>query len=98
MKKNEKKCGGKLSFNLGAVIYEPGSTAKNKTGGWRSMKPKIEIAKCIKCGQCWAYCPEACISKNEKGEFVINYDYCKGCGICANECPVKAIIMELEKK
>ncbi|MFP3483271.1 MAG: 4Fe-4S binding protein, partial [Caldivirga sp.] len=22
-----------------------------------------------------------------------NYDYCKGCGICANECPVKAIKM-----
>ena len=19
----------------------------------------------------------------------INYDYCKGCGICVNECPVK---------
>jgi pyruvate ferredoxin oxidoreductase delta subunit len=23
----------------------------------------------------------------------INYDYCKGCGVCANECPQDAISM-----
>jgi Pyruvate/2-oxoacid:ferredoxin oxidoreductase delta subunit len=26
----------------------------------------------------------------------INYDYCKGCGICAHECPLKIIKMERE--
>ena len=29
---------------------------------------------------------------------IINLDYCKGCGICANECPVNAIEMVLEEK
>ncbi|MGB9778603.1 MAG: 4Fe-4S binding protein, partial [Candidatus Bathyarchaeales archaeon] len=24
------------------------------------------------------------------------YNFCKGCGICANECPTKAIEMKLE--
>jgi Pyruvate/2-oxoacid:ferredoxin oxidoreductase delta subunit len=24
---------------------------------------------------------------------VVDYDYCKGCGVCANECPKKAIAM-----
>jgi len=87
-----------LKFNKGAVIYRPGSTKNNKTGGWRSEKPIIDLGKCVKCGLCWANCPDMAIKKKENGEFKIDYDYCKGCGICANECPVKAIKMELEKK
>jgi len=26
----------------------------------------------------------------------VDYDYCKGCGICANECPANAIEMKRE--
>lgn len=85
-------------FSLGAIIKEPGSTVKNKTGGWRSIKPVLIKEKCVKCGNCWMYCPEGAIKKNESGEFEIDFDYCKGCGICASECPVKAITMEHEKK
>jgi Pyruvate/2-oxoacid:ferredoxin oxidoreductase delta subunit len=28
----------------------------------------------------------------------IDYDHCKGCGICAEECPKDAIHMEEEEK
>jgi len=30
--------------------------------------------------------------------FLPDLNYCKGCGICANECPRKAITMTLEAK
>jgi len=83
---------------LGAVISEAGSSLKNKTGGWRSFKPVIDRKKCIKCKICWQYCPDNAIKVLKDGTVEIDYDYCKGCGICANECKVKAIVMEIEKK
>ena len=85
-------------MNEGAVIDEPGSSVKNKTGGWRAMRPVIDQDKCIKCGKCWMVCPAGSIEKTKDGKFKINYDMCKGCGICAKECPVNAIKMVKEEK
>jgi len=36
--------------------------------------------------------------KTEEGTYEPNLFYCKGCGICARECPKKAITMEEEKE
>jgi len=94
----EKKKREKIKFSLGAVIEEPGSTKKYKTGSWRVFRPVLMQDKCIKCGKCWANCPDAAIKQDSKGNFFIDYDYCKGCLICVNECPVKAILKEVEKK
>ncbi len=30
-------------------------------------------------------------------EVLFDYRYCKGCGVCANECPVQAIEMVKEE-
>jgi pyruvate ferredoxin oxidoreductase delta subunit len=94
MKKKEK-----LKFNPGAVITEPGSSIKNKTGSWRSLRPVIDREKCIKCGRCWMFCPDMAIKMDKKdGKAKVDLDYCKGCGICATECPVKCIKMVKEEK
>lgn len=80
---------------------KPGTSLKNKTGGWKVTKPVLIKEKCIKCTFCQFYCPENCISGTEKNpkEFPkFNYDYCKGCGICAQVCPKKAIKMVKEEK
>jgi pyruvate ferredoxin oxidoreductase delta subunit len=44
------------------------------------------------------FCPEAVIKKTEDGYYEIDYSYCKGCGICAHECPTKNIEMKRESE
>jgi len=88
----------KIKLTVGAVIDEPGSTALNKTGDWRSSKPQVDVQKCTRCGTCWVFCPDAAITISKEQGASINYDYCKGCGICASVCPFKAIEMKQEEK
>lgn len=83
---------------LGAAITNPGSAAELKTGDWRSMTPKVDESKCIKCSICMHFCPESCISEDANGYYHSNLYYCKGCGICANECPKDAITMVVEER
>lgn len=74
-----------------------------RTGEWRNARPVIEQKKCTPvrqskpaCFLCWLYCPEAVISKTIPPQ--INLEYCKGCGICAQVCPVGAITMVNEEE
>ncbi len=69
-----------------------------RTGSWRILRPVIDPGVCIPskrgapaCFMCWLYCPDGVISRTIPP--VIDYEYCKGCGICAEECPTKAITM-----
>ena len=68
-----------------------------KNASWRSEKPVVCSEKCTGCLQCYLYCPDGVISKDKENNKVkIDYDYCKGCGICRKVCPFKAIEMEEE--
>lgn len=89
-----------MEVKIGAVVKEAGNSRKNKTGSWRTFRPRVE-GKCTGCGICMWYCPEGVIKVVEKGKgktVEIDYNYCKGCGICKRECPVKAIKMEKEER
>jgi len=92
---NEKP--GWKSLPSGAVVLEAGSSVEYKTGDWRAFKPLVIKEKCVNCLLCWIYCPDSAIVRKEKWVDV-NYDHCKGCGICAHECPTKAIEMVEEEK
>lgn len=63
-------------------------------GSWRVLRPNININKCIRCKLCWIFCPDAAIKLGKKDYPKSDNFTCKGCGICANVCPVKCIRME----
>jgi pyruvate ferredoxin oxidoreductase delta subunit len=74
----------------GAVIDKPGSAREYLTGDWRTERPVWDPGKCINCLFCWVYCPDAAILTEDGKMRGINYSHCKGCGICAAECPKRA--------
>jgi len=88
---------GWKTLPIAAFIPKPGTSMQYKTGDWRAFRPVIDEKKCVNCLTCWIFCPDTAIKRKEK-TVEINYDYCKGCGICATECPVKAITMVEETK
>ncbi len=74
-----------------------------RTGSWRVLRPVIDYAKCTPartdkpaCFYCWLFCPDSVVSKTTRP--AINLEYCKGCGICAEECPPHAITMVEESR
>lgn len=74
--------------------FSAGHLVQNNAG-WRVYRPIIDQDKCISCLRCFLVCPDGAIDKSgEKLE--IDYDFCKGCGVCAYECKIDAIKMVRE--
>jgi len=42
---------------------------------------------------CWVFCPDGAIQIEDGKVVGIDLAHCKGCGICAEECPRKAVSM-----
>lgn len=90
----------KRDLNVSALCV-PAKGEAGRTGDWRDFRPVIDHKKCIPssknkaaCFLCWLYCPEGVVKMSIPVE--IDMDYCKGCGICAEECPPNAIRMVRE--
>jgi pyruvate ferredoxin oxidoreductase delta subunit len=86
------ECGSEIAMS------RPSVGEAGNTGDWRNKRPVMDPEKClavkqakVTCQICWAYCPDACIAKGIGP--AIDLAYCKGCGICAEECPAGAIVM-----
>jgi pyruvate ferredoxin oxidoreductase delta subunit len=63
--------------------------------GWRNERPVINQKKCVHCLRCFILCPDGVIDVGT-ASLTIDYQFCKGCGICAYECGVRAISMVKE--
>jgi NADPH-dependent glutamate synthase beta subunit-like oxidoreductase len=54
-----------------------------------------EADRCFSCGvcngcdNCWVVCPDTSIVRDARrnGHYSVNLNYCKGCGVCVQECP-----------
>ena len=78
-----------------ATAYEAGYLV-TKNAGWRNVRPVIDNTKCVGCLNCYLYCPDGVIFR-EGSKINIDYDFCKGCGICSKIGKPGAIKMEAEK-
>jgi len=81
------------------------STFDEVVGGLDESNALYEARRCLSCGNCFScdncfgVCPDnAVIKLGQPGErYAIDYDFCKGCGLCAAECPCGAIEMVAEE-
>jgi NADPH-dependent glutamate synthase beta subunit-like oxidoreductase len=79
------------------------STFEEVQGGLDESNALFEARRCLSCGNCfecdncYGVCPDNAVIKLGPGKrFEFKLDYCKGCGICAAECPCGAIEMRPE--
>jgi NADPH-dependent glutamate synthase beta subunit-like oxidoreductase len=82
------------------------STFEEVVGGLDESNALFEARRCLSCGNCFAcdncygVCPDNAVIKLDPPgpyRYEIDLDYCKGCGICAEECPAGAIAMHPER-
>lgn len=76
-------------------------------GGLSRAEAMAEAERCLSCGNClacdncWTMCPDSAVIKTveaatDGSHYVFDLDYCKGCGLCAQECPTGYIQMVAE--
>jgi NADPH-dependent glutamate synthase beta subunit-like oxidoreductase len=65
----------------------------------RGLVDVEEARRCLSCGvcnqcdRCVTYCPDG-VLRRDGNDLVFDYDYCKGCGVCASECSRAVIYMK----
>jgi NADPH-dependent glutamate synthase beta subunit-like oxidoreductase len=76
------------------------STFEEVVGGLDAGSALFEARRCMSCGNCfgcdncYGVCPDNAVLKiQSNGTYAIDLDYCKGCSLCAHECPCGAIDM-----
>ena len=88
-------CAGLGSVRMGAPVMA--FCRLDETTALFEARRCLSCGNCFECDNCYGVCPDTAVVKLGPGKrFEFNDDFCKGCGICAVECPCGAIRMEPE--
>ena len=90
-----------IKFELMPPSAPPAEAGTGRNGPWDREQAIREGSRCLSCGTCnlcllcVSYCPDSSIGPDgAKTTVAVDLDHCKGCGICAYECPRGVITME----
>ncbi|MCL2526203.1 MAG: hypothetical protein FWE46_04030 [Coriobacteriia bacterium] len=75
------------------MVGEAGNADAYYTGAWRHEKPLWDPAICTNCMMCWINCADTAVIMENQKVCGINYNHCKGCGVCPHECRFGALKM-----
>lgn len=83
----EQRAGGFAEINLGL----------GRDAAFAEASRCFHCGTCNLCGNCWFFCPDG-VCLEAQGRMEADLDYCKGCGVCVEECPRGVLVMEVESK
>jgi 2-oxoacid:acceptor oxidoreductase delta subunit (pyruvate/2-ketoisovalerate family) len=76
------------------ATFEEVTQGLDETNALYEARRCLSCGNCFECDNCYGICPDNAVIKLGSGNrFKFNYDFCKGCGLCAQECPCGAIMM-----
>ena len=95
-------------FQEGAVVpsvkrgFEVGPKGQSRNtqflrGTSKTQRPVVRFDLCTRCTMCWLECPDGCFDPTNDGLYDVDYDYCVGCGMCVEVCPVKECIVMVDE-
>jgi Pyruvate/2-oxoacid:ferredoxin oxidoreductase delta subunit len=69
----------------------------------REARRCFSCGRCFQCDTCYGVCPDNAICKGREAKdsengLAFDYNYCKGCGLCARECPCGFLQMVPEER
>lgn len=74
------------------AIHAAATSVEVRTGLWRTVRPVVDYERCNRCWWlCSSFCPDGAIHVSDDGCPEIDYEHCKGCLVCAAQCPPHAI-------
>ncbi len=79
--------------------FEEVTSALTEDRAVKEAERCFSCGTCNECENCYVFCPDASVMKTEKAfSHQVDYDFCKGCGICLSECPRAAISLKEEAR